>query len=357
MVAATDDYTYGRANSQNLAINNPDNAISNADNYRYFAENTPPINDPDIYEPDNTSVQAKWIYSGIPQTHSIVSATDEDWVKFTVPTNSAVLLQTSGLTDSDTRMWLYNSGLGEIEYDDDDGSDLYSRIDRVCNVDSLPAGTYYIKIDSFDNAFEISNYSISLTSSSCPSASIDVKIANSWYGSYLLGPAGSQRVNYDAWRAYRESQPGDKTVAYIYNFTTRLGEFFDYTEEFDSGSALGIRRSSGNFSQPYAMSTTAVYLIREWRFKLSTTAGQTDLLQIVQDGDTDNPFKVAFGINAFNVTARMQDGTTLTTFTNANAWTLLSAVEVSLTGNATYRGRPIATTLTTRLFPRNILSN
>ena len=168
---------------------------------------------------------------------------------------------------------------------------------------------------------------------------------------------GSQRVNYDAWRAYRESQPGDKTVAYIYNFTTRLGEFFDYTEEFDSGSALGIRRSSGNFSQPYAMSTTAVYLIREWRFKLSTTAGQTDLLQIVQDGDTDNPFKVAFGINAFNVTARMQDGTTLTTFTNANAWTLLSAVEVSLTGNATYRGRPIATTLTTRLFPRNILSN
>jgi peptidyl-Lys metalloendopeptidase len=39
----TDDHEYGRYWSQNLAINNPNYAITNADNYRYFSENTPPI--------------------------------------------------------------------------------------------------------------------------------------------------------------------------------------------------------------------------------------------------------------------------------------------------------------------------
>ena len=185
----------------------------------------------------------------------------------------------------------------------------------------------------------------------------DVRISTTNSGAPPACTYGSQRVNYDAWAAYRDEQPGDTTLAYIYDFTTHVGEFFNYTEEFDSGSVLGIRRDSGNFSNAYSASTTAVYLLREWRFKLSTTPGQTDLLQIVQDGDTDNPFKVAFGLDSFDVTARMQDGSTLTEFTSSNAWTLLSAVEISLSGSDTYRGRPIATTLTTRLFPRNILSN
>ena len=184
----------------------------------------------------------------------------------------------------------------------------------------------------------------------------DVRLSTTTSGAPPACTYGSQSVNYNAWRTYRESQPGDKTVAYIYNFTTRVGEFFNYTEEFDSGTVLGIRRDAGNFSNAYAMETTAVYLIREWRFKLSTTAGQTDLLQIVQDGNTDDPFNVAFGINAFDVTARMQDGTSLTTFAATDSWTLLSSLEISLTGTGSYRGRPITTTLTTRLFPRNILS-
>jgi peptidyl-Lys metalloendopeptidase len=43
VVAGTDDYVYGQAGAKNLAITNPDNAVMNADNHEYFAENNPPL--------------------------------------------------------------------------------------------------------------------------------------------------------------------------------------------------------------------------------------------------------------------------------------------------------------------------
>jgi peptidyl-Lys metalloendopeptidase len=41
VVAGTDDHVYGQAGAKNLAISNPTNALDNADNHEYFAENTP----------------------------------------------------------------------------------------------------------------------------------------------------------------------------------------------------------------------------------------------------------------------------------------------------------------------------
>ncbi|WP_257459179.1 M35 family metallo-endopeptidase [Archangium lipolyticum] len=41
VVAGTDDHVYGQAGAKNLALTNPTNALDNADNHEYFAENTP----------------------------------------------------------------------------------------------------------------------------------------------------------------------------------------------------------------------------------------------------------------------------------------------------------------------------
>lgn len=41
VVAGTDDYVYGQSGAKSLAISNPDQAVMNADNHEYFAENTP----------------------------------------------------------------------------------------------------------------------------------------------------------------------------------------------------------------------------------------------------------------------------------------------------------------------------
>lgn len=43
-VAGTDDHVYGQSGAKSLAISNPANAVDNADNHEYFAENTPKQN-------------------------------------------------------------------------------------------------------------------------------------------------------------------------------------------------------------------------------------------------------------------------------------------------------------------------
>jgi peptidyl-Lys metalloendopeptidase len=43
VVAGTDDYVYGQAGARSLADSNPDQAIMNADNHEYFAENDPKL--------------------------------------------------------------------------------------------------------------------------------------------------------------------------------------------------------------------------------------------------------------------------------------------------------------------------
>jgi peptidyl-Lys metalloendopeptidase len=43
VVAGTDDFVYGQSAAKSLAISNPDNAVMNADNHEYFAENTPAL--------------------------------------------------------------------------------------------------------------------------------------------------------------------------------------------------------------------------------------------------------------------------------------------------------------------------
>ena len=121
----------------------------------------------DSYEPDDSSAQATNITSGSPQTHSIYPVGDEDWFSFTLATPSEVLLETSGTNGNDTRMWLYDSNLSQIEYNDDGGAGYFSLIDRVCDTDELPAGTYYVKIDEYGDNNTITSYSISLTVTTC----------------------------------------------------------------------------------------------------------------------------------------------------------------------------------------------
>jgi hypothetical protein len=134
----------------------------------------------DSYEPDNTSSQANEIVSGSPQNHSIVPATDEDWVWFSLSEESEVVVETSG-PSGDTRMWLYDNSLTEIEFDDDGGTGNFSRIDRICGADPLSAGTYYVKIDEYDNDDEIASYNIIFTVSSCAGSPGQLQFSNATY--------------------------------------------------------------------------------------------------------------------------------------------------------------------------------
>ncbi len=131
-----------------------------------FSSNTGTFCSPDTYEPDDSAGQATTISSDATQAHSICPVGDEDWMKFTTTSDSEVVIETSG-TSGDTRMWLYDSSLNEIEFNDDSGTNFFSRIDRVCGTDELPADTYYVKVNEFGSNNEIFSYDISLTVTPC----------------------------------------------------------------------------------------------------------------------------------------------------------------------------------------------
>ena len=110
--------------------------------------------------PMTVPAQATTIISGVPQSHSICPIGDEDWVTFTLENDSEVIFEISG-HGGDTQMWLYDSSLIEIEFNDDGGTGSSSRIDRLCGTDELPAGTYYVKIEESGSGYEINSYDIS----------------------------------------------------------------------------------------------------------------------------------------------------------------------------------------------------
>ena len=168
---------------------------------------------------------------------------------------------------------------------------------------------------------------------------------------------GSQLVNFNAWHSYRLTQDNSRVKAYIYDFTTQFGQWVTISSDTNNGTSMYLTKMSGAWAHPYTAGNTALYVLREWAFDLSTTAGQTDVLRIIQDQDTANPMRVAFGVDTFRVVARMQSGTNLETLTVTDGWTNLRAIQVTIAGSDSYKGRPISTTLTGDLFPRNILSN
>ena len=124
------------------------------------------VSDPgDSYEPDNSAADA-WPHplnftSGF---RSIDPIGDQDWIKFTLAELSDVIVETIGIA-GDTRLWLYDSGQTQIDYNDDGGTNAFSRIERS-GAEALPAGLYYAKVDEYGNNAVIPDYGIELTADS-----------------------------------------------------------------------------------------------------------------------------------------------------------------------------------------------
>jgi hypothetical protein len=166
-------YVTGGTNSTDFPVGNalfPNYSGGSADAFVLKISEASAFCVPDAFEPDNTSEAASSIPAGEVQSRSICPVRDEDWASFNLDGHSQVIIETAG-ESGDTRMWLYDSALNQLDYSDDEGTDRFSRIDRVCGEDELPAGTYYVMIDEYDGDDEIEAYNLSLTVSACDSDS------------------------------------------------------------------------------------------------------------------------------------------------------------------------------------------
>ena len=122
---------------------------------------------------------------------------------------------------------------------------------------------------------------------------------------------------------------------------------------------MSITSAAHSWERNYPGETSTIYILSEWRIALSTTAGQLDLLQLVENQDADSIKNITYGVTSLEVKAVLQDGTVQDSFSaeDGDSWTELQAIEISLTGTDTYQGQTISSTLKARLFPRNVLSN
>ncbi len=169
---------------------------------------------------------------------------------------------------------------------------------------------------------------------------------------------GTQTSNYNSWRTYRLADPTGIVKAYIYDFVSKKGQFFNYDSETNNNTSIQrIHNQSGTWANTYTAMSSSAYILSEWIFAKSAVSGQTDLLQVTANQNTTNIQNIIYGIQNIQFKAIMQDGSIKDSFTVNDSWTQIKAIEVSITGTDTYRQRTLSSTLTTRLFPRNVLSN
>ena len=133
---------------------NPDQSAQKLNDSVLTTIATSVVDPQDIYEADDSFATAKPIASGFSQSRSIHTATDVDYVRFTLSAEANVTILTSGVYGDDTQMTLYNGTQTQIDFDDDSGDGWFSMINRT-----LPAGTYYIKIEAYDSAI-IDSYAL-----------------------------------------------------------------------------------------------------------------------------------------------------------------------------------------------------
>lgn len=120
----------------------------------------PALRAQDTYEPDNTSATAKMIGNGELQNRSI-DIGDEDWLTFTIGAPGAVNLRIETAAQpgfsGDTEIWLYDSRNLTKELAYNDNASLTNRFSLI-TLNSLAAGTYYIRIKSVGVEATIAGY-------------------------------------------------------------------------------------------------------------------------------------------------------------------------------------------------------
>ncbi|MCE7736575.1 MAG: hypothetical protein GPJ54_16960 [Candidatus Heimdallarchaeota archaeon] len=101
----------------------------------------------DTYESDDTAATATSLIVDVSQLHNLVPIGDVDYYSIILSQPEVIKIWTSGTSDmlADTKMWLYDVNMVEMDYNDDiEYSDGYSGLSI-----SLEAGTYYVEVSEY----------------------------------------------------------------------------------------------------------------------------------------------------------------------------------------------------------------
>ncbi len=113
----------------------------------FYSKSKLVTNAKDGYEEDDSSSAAKQITIGELQEHNYYDDAN-DWLYFSAESGKEYILESWVYSSADTKLYLYNSSLSQLEYNDDKGDGSYgSKITWT----APSTGTYYIKSNSYNN--------------------------------------------------------------------------------------------------------------------------------------------------------------------------------------------------------------
>jgi type IV pilus assembly protein PilW len=155
--------------------------------------------------------------------------------------------------------------------------------------------------------------------------------------------------NIGAWRAHRDAQGGQVPV-YLFNPLEAAGEWFLFDD--DGSTSHFLHRGDGEpWQEAYAVDQQVrVYMLEERVY------GLTDGLLQFSSSASAATLNVTGNVVDFQVRAVLEDGSVQDGFDSGDSWTELSALEVTLVARVD-DGSGMTRELTTRFFPRNVLSN
>lgn len=157
-------------------------------------------------------------------------------------------------------------------------------------------------------------------------------------------------TNYNAWKNYRTSN-GNSVKAFIYDVSSKKGEFFNYIAETDTGTLYYLTKTTGAWTNTYSTTSTTIYLIEEFQYSQFS-----DRLEIVRNGDTSNPLKILFGLTNFQVSITTTAGTVMTAFARTDLWSDIKSIDLTLSGSETASRTTYTRTTNIKVFPRNIMA-
>jgi prepilin-type N-terminal cleavage/methylation domain-containing protein len=151
----------------------------------------------------------------------------------------------------------------------------------------------------------------------------------------------------------RDAEATNILRLYIYDKSTHEGEFIDYISG-DASSGQYVLTTTA-VSRAYSQLNTSLYYIEEYQFQFDSVNSQ---LVLYIDGNAGTPQPVAFDITNFQVLLEMDDNTNWVAFnaSSAKEWKDIRQIQISLSGQNSYKGHTMSSTITSKYFPRNVLS-
>jgi len=165
----------------------------------------------------------------------------------------------------------------------------------------------------------------------------------------------AQASNLAEWSSFRTSSgtsPSAVKDAYIYDISTRLGQFIKYSGEGSTASSYFLTKTATPWTNNYNAGATIIMPIEEWRYTLANNS-----ITLTINQDAVNVLNVVADISDFQISILMNDGTTKNSFTNADSWRSIKTIRISLSGQETTLGRLIQRQTSGEFFPRNVLSS